>query len=209
MKRFNELMKRHLSENVWTYFIIIFLFVLGVSLGALSVNGIDTDTKGEVKAYIQGFLNLSQNSEINGAGVLKQSVKFNFIYTLIVYFLGLSYLGILFTPFITAFRGYCIGFTVAFLTESLGRGGYLLSVASVLPQNIIIVPAIFVISVCSMSGSLIKFKNRFTRKAGGTNSYIVAYSLSILTVFVLLLVGSLVEAYITPVFIKFVASYIS
>lgn len=209
LKRFNELMKRHLSENIWIYFAIIFIFVLGVSLGALTVNNIDQDTKNEVNTYIQGFISISQDNGISSAGVLKQSIKFNFTYTLILYLLGLASFGVFITPVLTGFRGFCIGFTVAFLTESLGRGGYLLSVASVLPQNIIIVPAIFIISVCSANASLMKLRNRFSRKLNSTGNYTAAYTISILAVFALFLVGSLIEAYITPVFIRIVTAYIS
>lgn len=205
--RLNETIRRHLSDNIISYAIIIFFFILGISFGAITVKNIDVTTKSEVKSYIDGFISITRTDSIHSTEILKQSIKFNLLSTGALFIAGLTYAGILLTPAIAAFRGFCIGFTVAFLTDSLGKGGFLLALVSILPQNIIYIPILIIFCVCSISLSLAVLRNRLNRKHGELSSFIWSFALSALFLFLIMMGGSVIESYLTPYLVKLVAPY--
>ncbi len=204
----NETIRRHLAENIWLYCIVVFFLIFGLCLGALTVNNINDTTKGELHSYMEGFLNITYSEGIFSPDILKQSFFFNLITFVIIFLFGMTYVGIIGIPLIAGFRGYCIGFTVAFLTQSFGKEGYLLSVASVLPQNLIYIPATIILCVCSLCLSLTVLRNKYLRKYGEISAYIMPYSMTMLVLFVFMLAGSIIEAYLTPYIIKLVIPYI-
>lgn len=184
------------------------MLILGISLGALVVNNIDEVSKTDARTYIEGFLDLVSKNELQSADILKQSIKFNLYFTLLLFFSGLVYPGILFIPILIAFRGFCIGFSVAFLTENMGKNGFLFSLSSVLPQNLIYVPIMIVMGVIGMNYSLWALKNKYFKKFGALSNLFTTYAFSTLVLFILLIAGSIVEAYITSLIVKAITPYI-
>ncbi|MDF2520804.1 MAG: stage sporulation protein [Clostridia bacterium] len=208
LPKLNETIRRHLSDNIISYAIILFFFILGISLGALTVNNIDIDTKSSIKAYIDGFISISRTDSINSAEILRQSIKLNLLTAAALFIFGLTYAGILLVPAISAFRGFCLGFTVAFLTDSLGKGGFLLALVSILPQNLIYLPVLLIICVCSISLSIAVLRNKLNRKHNELSSFVWSYTLSVLFLFTVMIGGSIIEAYLTPFLVKLVAPYL-
>jgi stage II sporulation protein M len=207
--RLNETIRKHLSSNIISYGVIAFFFILGISLGALTVSNIDIDTKSDIKAYIDGFINISKVDEVHSIEILKQSIKFNLVTSAALFLCGLTYAGLLFVPLIIGFRGFCIGFTIAFLTDSLGQGGFLLALGSILPQNLIYIPVLLIFCVCSLSLAFAVLKSKINKKHNEAAAYIWSFGLTALLFFVILMGGSIIEAYITPYLIKLVAAYLA
>jgi stage II sporulation protein M len=205
--RLNETIRRHLSDNIIFYAVIMFFFILGISFGAMTVSNIDIDTKSEVKSYIDGFISITRTDSIQSTDILKQSLKFNLLSAGALFLAGLTYAGIVITPLIAGFRGFCVGFTVAFLTDSLGRGGFLIALVSILPQNIIYIPILIIFCVCSISLSLAVLSNKLNRKRNDLASYIWSFGLSALFLLFIMMGGSVIEAYLTPFLVKLVAPY--
>lgn len=199
--------KRHFADNIWIYLIIIFMLILGISLGSLTVNNIDDVSKEDAAAYIKGFLDLAHQNGLQSAYILKQSIKFNLYFTLVLFLSGLTYLGILFIPIIIAFRSFCIGFSIAFLTDNFGSNGFLLSIGSVLPQNLIYVPVTIVMGVIGLNYSLWALKNKYFKRFGAVQNLFAAYALSTLVLFILLIGGCIVESYITSQIIRLFTPY--
>lgn len=205
----NNTIRRHLVDNIWNYMIVIFVFVLGLSLGAMMVNGIDDVSRSDARVYIEGFLDLSSQNELQPVYILKQSIKFNLYFTLLLFFSGLTYPGIVIVPLLVAFRGFCIGFSVAFLTQSFGSNGFLFSIASVLPQNIIYVPIVIVMGVTGLNYSLWSLRGRYFKKYGTSSNLFAPYALTTLVLFIILSAGCIVEAYITSLLIKVITPYVT
>lgn len=205
----NNTIRRHLADNIWIYMIVIFVFVIGVSLGAMVVNSIDDVSRNDARIYIEGFLDLTSRNELQPVYILKQSIKFNLYFTLILFLSGLTYPGIVIVPLLVAFRGFCIGFSVAFLTQSFGGNGFLFSIGSVLPQNIIYVPIVIVMGVTGLNYSLWALRSRYFKKYGASANLFAPYAFTTLVLFVILAAGCIVEAYITSIVIKGLTPYVT
>lgn len=204
----NDTIKRHLADNIWIYLIVIFVFIIGISLGALTVNNIDEVTKADARAYLEGFMDLTSRNELQAASILKQSIKFNLYFALVLFFSGLVYFGILFIPVLVAFRGFCIGFSIAFLTGNFESNGFLLALSSVLPQSIIYVPVTIVMGVIGLNYSLWAFRSKYFKKFGAVPNLFAVYALSAFVLLILLIAGSIVEAYITSQIVRIIIPYI-
>lgn len=208
LKRLNDTIKRHLSDNIISYAVIMFFFILGISLGALTVSNINIDTRSDVKAYIDGFVSISQTDTIHSTAILKQSIKLNLLTSGALFLAGLTYAGIILVPLIAGFRGFCIGFTIAFLADSLGKGGFLLALVSVLPQNLIYLPVLIIFCVCSISLSFMVLRCKLNHKSNELRNYLTSFAMTALLLFLIMLGGSLIESYIAPALVKLVAPYI-
>jgi stage II sporulation protein M len=206
--RLNETIRRHLSDNIISYAVILFFFILGISLGALTVSNIDIDTKSEVKAYIDSFVSISRTDRVQSIEILKLSIKFNLFTAFALFLAGMTYIGIIIVPLISTFRGFCLGFTVAFLTDSLGRGGFLLALVSILPQNLVYLPVLIVFCVCSISLSFVVLRSKLNRKGNEAFAYIWSFGMTALLLFFIMTGGSIIESYITPYLVKLVAPYL-
>lgn len=204
----NDSIRRHLADNIWIYLIIIFVFIFGISLGALAVNNLDEVTKTDARTYLQGFLDLTSQNQLQSESILKQSIKLNLYFSLVLFFSGLVYIGIIIIPVLVAFRGFCIGFSIAFLIESIGGNGFLLSLSSVLPQNLIYVPVMIVMGVIGLNYSMWALRGKYFKKAAAVPRLFATYALSILILYIMLVAGSIVEAYITSLLVKVIVPYI-
>ncbi len=204
----NDSIKKHLADNIWAYLIVVFLFMLGISMGALTVNNIDDMSRTDAITYIEGFLDLTSRNELQSSYILRQSIKFNMYFSIILFLSGLFYLGIIIIPLLIIFRGFCIGFSIAFLTENIGRNGFLLSLGSVLPQNLIYVPVIIVMGVIGFNYSLWTLRNKYFKKFGAVPNLMATYSFTSLVLFILLVAGCIVEAYVTSLIVRIITPYI-
>ncbi|HNR03449.1 MAG TPA: hypothetical protein PKH13_01285, partial [Bacillota bacterium] len=65
----NDSIRRHLADNIWIYLIVMFLFILGISLGALAVNNIDEAAKTDAITYLEGFLDLTNQNQLQSEAI--------------------------------------------------------------------------------------------------------------------------------------------
>lgn len=210
IRRLNELLSRNIKENIGVYFTVTLFFALGVSIGAFTVKALDVNQKQELVTYLNKFFQILNNQNINKNAIFYQSIKNSFQTVFFIWFLGVTVIGIPFTLIITSFRGFIVGFTITFLIHGIGVKGFILTLAAVLPQNIIFIPCLLVISATSLCFSIQVFKTKVKKKiVTNIKSNIFSYTTTILIVFAVMIVGSLIEAYISPYILQSLSSYMS
>lgn len=162
----------------------------------------------ELILYLQNFFRIVDSKVINNFSILKQSLLNNFQTGIIIWILGITVIGIPIILLLIAIRGFIIGFTVGIFVKQMGLKGVLFSLVSVLPQNILIVPATIFVGVLGISFSLmlVKSRTRNNRKYNVLNQFLL-YSTVIAIIHIVIAAGCLIEAYITPFFIKLLSSY--
>ena len=75
------------------------------------------------------------------------SIKENSKIILLVWFLGCTIIGGIFIYLAIIYRGFCIGYTISAMIAVLGvKQGIIISLISMLFQNIIFLPAFFIIA---------------------------------------------------------------
>jgi stage II sporulation protein M len=182
--------------------------LIGISAGAFTVKALSDVQKQELIGYLRSFFQFISENTYDSFSILKQSLLNNIQTGVLIWLLGITIVGIPFILLLIALRGFIIGFTVGFLVEQMGVKGLFFALFSILPQNLLIIPCLVSIAVIGISFSLMLIKNRLAKsyKTDAMRQFVI-YSTIIATTFGIILLGAMVEAYITPVFMKFVSTY--
>ncbi|MGI6703343.1 MAG: stage II sporulation protein M [Clostridia bacterium] len=198
--------EKQIKNNLPIYFFVLVFFVAGIAAGAFTVDALSSVQKEELISYFQSFFNILDEQPVQSAAVFKQSLLNNSQFVLIIWVLGITVIGIPLILLIVGIKGFILGFSVSFLVEGMGLRGLLFALAAVLPQNLLIVPGILVAGVLGISFSISMLRRRKAKSKKSFSSELTLYSFNIFVSLLILFVGSLVEGYITPVFIKLFSS---
>jgi stage II sporulation protein M len=198
-----SLINRHFENNFWIYIISVFCVFLGIVLGVYTVKYIGTVEKQQLITYLSGFSTSIGQKNIIYKDIFFQSIKNNLPLIVGIWFLGLTMIGAPVILIIDVVKGYTLGFTISFIIKGIGINGIWISILAVLPQNIIYIPCLMFASVSAIEFSLNFFKNNMY-KHGTSNIFarISSYTLRFIGIFVVMSFGFVLEAYVTPYFVK-------
>lgn len=204
MQKFKKLAMDHVEENSSVYTFTIVLLVMGVVFGAIIVNSLALSEKQDLLIYLKQFFGeMSDNHFASPEAMFSQSFSHNVKYIGFMWILGLSIIGLPIILVLLFLKGAVVGFTVGFLVNQMGWHGLLLSFVSVLPQNLLLVPAFIVVSSASVAFSLKMIRQQFIRKSSAPIlPQFMRYSLLVTVVCAMLFLVSLFEAYVSPILMK-------
>ncbi|MCX7884410.1 MAG: stage II sporulation protein M [Caloramator sp.] len=207
-KRYNDVVSKNIHDNIWVYFTVTLFFAIGIASGAFTIKALDYNKKQDLIIYLNNFFQVLNGQSISNHDIFFQSLKNNFQTVFFIWILSITIIGVPVTLFITSFRGFIIGFTIGFLIEGLGWKGLIFTSIAVLPQNILYIPCLLIISAFSLTFSLQTFRQKIrnTPSIGAKNS-LLTYTVIIAVFFMIMCIGSVVEAFISPALIKSLASY--
>ncbi|AEH47338.1 stage II sporulation protein M [Parageobacillus thermoglucosidasius] len=194
----------HMREHASVYLFVIVLFLMGVIFGAIVVNSLNFGQKQDLYYYLTQFFGQVSKGNIAGArDMFQQSYFHNLKYVAFMWVLGISVIGLPIIFILLFLKGIVVGFTVGFLVNQMGWQGFLLSFVSVMPQNLIIIPAFLVMGVVSISFSLQMVRNQFMKRGHEPIfPMIMRYTTVMILISISLLVSSSLEAYVSPLLMK-------
>lgn len=186
-------------------------FVLGVSAGAFTVNGLSTMQRDELSNYFQGFLQLLNNQNLESSELFSTALVENLKLVGILWILGVTIIGIPFIFIIMGVKGFITGFSSGFIINVLGLKGVLFTTFALLPKEIIIVPCLIAIGVNGINFSLHIAKNRSANDNLKNNLKASFISYCFVTAFFssIILAGIILDAYITPVLVRIIAPVVT
>ncbi len=209
MRKIQGQIREYLRENMGMYIFMIILFSAGVLAGAFQVRGLGDNQHTVLQQYFDQFVSGCLESQApEGRLILGQSVKINFQYLFLIWLSGLFMFGFPVAAILIGWRGFSVGFAVGFLVERSALGGVLFALGSILPHSLLIVPALIVIAVTGFSFSWLRFKSRLEKTPYPTGNRLLPYTVFNIFIGMFMMAGCLVEAYISPVFIKLLAPYL-
>ncbi|MEW9031999.1 MAG: stage II sporulation protein M, partial [Planifilum fimeticola] len=89
-----------------------------------------------------------------------------------------------------------------FLVSQLSWRGLWFAFLSVVPQNLLVVPAMIIMAVSGIHFSLLLVRNRLISRRGTIYPEFLAYSGLVMAMAVVLVFASLFEAYLSPVLMR-------
>lgn len=208
--RLKELFYQYMRENLAYYIFIIFLFFGGIVTGALLVKTLPAAQIEELNRHLSYyFVGFNSESFIEQQLILKESIAQNFKYIFLIWLLGTSILGFPLIFLLLFLRGFVLGFTVGFLVDQIAVKGMLFAVVAILPHNLFIIPAMLIAGVTGVSYAFKVIKLRISGRKYDLRQLFMSYSFTILFIGIFILTAALIEAYITPVFIRFIIPIIN
>lgn len=194
----------HITDNIKEYATVVLIFFIGIIIGIIFINNVNDEQGTEISNYINNFIDsMHQNSTINFFNLLKESISSNIVLTICLWFAGCTVIGMPIVYGIIAFRGFCVGYTVSSIIATLGTGkGLAFSISTILLQNILLIPAIFALSVSGIKlyKSIMKDKRKENIKLE-----ILRHTAFSAMVCVVMILASFVETYVSSnIFINIV-----
>lgn len=201
----------YLERNSGPVLLLSALFAIGVIFGALAVRSVEVRDKAELVSYLNGSMaQLINLPEGTGLALVKQSLIRELKWLVLLWVLGISLVGVLGVMVASLIRGFVSGFVVAFVAAELGWKGVLLAAAGHLPQTLLQVPALILAASASVALSLQVIRSwQQRRRMPRFYPALAAYSTTFAATGLAMVAAALVEGYVTPVIVRFVATLIT
>lgn len=199
---------QHISSNLKEYLIISIFFLIGIILGVVVINNSEEETQLNIQGYIETFINSLKSNEykIDINALLKSSIINNIKLAVLIWFVGSTVIGMPLIYAVIAFRGYCLGYTIAAMIATLGVGkGVTFAITALLLQNLLLIPGIFALSI-----SGIKLYKAIMQDRRKENIKIKIYKHSIFSLgcLLILVIAAIVETYASGNLIGLAVKYI-
>ena len=185
-----------------TWLTTFFFLVFGISIGVFTELALPSEEKGQAISELLESLTITDES-------LDHSHLF--------FRTAGNHMGVLFVTFLSGLvpygfpgawlaitgKGVSLGFTAALLMEAMGFRGVLASITSILPAQLLILPALFLAAAAAINHSWnSRSKSRKKSLSHETGPYCFCFLIPLL----LLLVASLWEAFISPAWMQLIKS---
>ena len=115
----------HFRDNLILYFLVNIFLVLGILLGATSVKSLDPEQTVSLGDYLNNFVTAFPNLKIRPEVLTTASFASNVKLLLLIWFLGLTVLGVPIIFLAIAIKGFYLGFTAGFIIQERGLQGIL------------------------------------------------------------------------------------
>jgi len=182
----------------WPLFVVVILFfILGVFFGTLGVNSLSPDNTSKLTGVIDSFINSASDLQNESRVALQNSLYDNLLTWGVIFFLGLTIIGIPMILFLVFMRGFALGFTISFLTGHKAEAGLLVTLTAIAPHNLILIPALFVSGAASLSFALVLLKRFFNTKIRVLSNF-TGYLVIMLITGTAFASAALVEAFVNP-----------
>ena len=195
-------LKQHIRNNRWQYLVISLVFLIGLGMGTQKVAGLEGGVRDYLGELIDNYLQEGQEAPIYGVSIFLAAAATQGKTVLAIWFLGLTIIGVPLILAVVFLRGYALGFTIGFLVHQKGGAGIIMSVLSILPQNIVYIPFLIIWSVIAVNFSAYLVG----RNPGGVSlgKALVNYSLLLAVFLAMFMTGAFIEAYLSPWFLSLI-----
>lgn len=197
----------YIEERLFLFILVGLLFTMGIVFGTLSAQNLEQGQKTELLQYLQFFFQgMKQEPQPVTDAVLARNAIFNHLKTIFFFLiLGISVIGVPLILFLLFAKGYILGFTIGFILQQLAGKGFLFTVTSVFPHYVLIIPALMVAGVANIDLAGALLRSRFGKVTRPVSADLL-HGLGINGLSLLLLtVSGLIEGFISPMFIYWVA----
>ena len=197
--------KEYFQENKRTCKGLFLIYLFGVLVGVLAVNGIGDNQKSELLIYFDGFVELFTMQSLNSGEMLRQSAMSNYGMLILMGICGISIVGFPLIYLILMVRGFLAGFASGIIMGVAGVQGIVFVACTLLPKEMIFVPCLIVCGV-----SMIRYaRNLFHYKSSGSARFADQLKRELMKMLgvsavgaVVMLLGVLMESYAIPLLVR-------
>lgn len=182
----------YIIRNKKNFIIILIVFCTGIFIGTTFINNLAENQKLELNNYVEGLVKNIKNSEnINRLNLLILSIKQNVVIIILVWFLGCTIIGGIFIYIAVLYKGFAIGYTASALIAVLGvRNGAIIAMLSLILQNLVFLPAFFLIAENG-----IKLYKGIYKRCINLKEEVIRHSIIMLISIMLSIFSSFIEVY--------------
>ncbi|TCP69920.1 stage II sporulation protein M [Baia soyae] len=199
----SQAIQAHVQSQKSLYIFVVVLFLTGVVFGAVIVNMLTATQRTGLSSYLGHFFKeLGRGSIADSEIALQHSIGEHLKTIGLMWLLGLSVIGIPILCLFLFFKGMVIGFTVGFLVQQFSWTGLWFAFVSIVPTNLFVIPAMMIVSVAGVYFSVDLVKNHIIAHRGSLYPKFVSYCGVVVMMACLMMLSSLVEAYLSPMIMR-------
>lgn len=198
--RFKLMIIRHFYVSWWLYLLVGSCFLVGLFFGFLGMASLEQEQTSSLKQlFEEGLIHFEEN--FNFSASARQALLKNLMNIGKIFLMGLTIIGLPFVLIIIFTRGFVLGFTINFLLQEKAWRGGVLALLSVLPPNLLSLPAYFLGAVIAINFSLYLVKGQAHRNVKMSQCF-TEYILAMFGLSILMLGSALIEGYFSPIFLR-------
>lgn len=207
MKRRNSIIKTHIENNLREYAIASIIFIIGILFGVIFINNLNDTQNNEICNYINTSIeNLKESQDINQLLFIKETIKENLTFVILLWLMGSTAIGLLLVYIIVAFKGFCLSYTISAIFHVLNNGKTIaMLVSTMLLKNIIVIPCTIALAV---SGMKVYKSIMQDRRKENIKLEILRHTGFSIFILVVLILSSLIEVYLSQLILKCCVKYI-
>lgn len=201
MKRRNSIIKTHIENNLREYAIASIIFIIGILFGVIFINNLNDTQNNEIGNYINTSIeNLKESQDINQLLFIKETIKENLTFVILLWLMGSTVIGLLLVYIIVAFKGFCLSYTISAIFHVLNNGKTIaMLVSTMLLKNIIVIPCTIALAV---SGMKVYKSIMQDRRKENIKLEILRHTGFSIFILVVLILSSLIEVYLSQLILK-------
>lgn len=203
LSTFRIRLRSHFENGFSFYFILALILTLGIIIGALMIKAINNDTLMLLVNHSNPYLYGQLKGYLSNLDILKLSIFLNIVFAIFTYFIGLVNFGFL-IPLIIFIRGLQFGLVVGYIVFNFGFKGFGVSLLGLYPQYLIFIPCLLSLGALSMMVSLKYRVNSGIKLMKMKRMNISDYTILVMINIGILIIGSLYEGLISPIFLDFI-----
>ena len=207
MKRRNSIIKTHIENNLREYAIASIIFIIGILFGVIFINNLNDTQNNEIGNYINTSIeNLKESQDINQLLFIKETIKENLTFVILLWLMGSTVIGLLLVYIIVAFKGFRLSYTISAIFHVLNNGKTIaMLVSTMLLKNIIVIPCTIALAV---SGMKVYKSIMQDRRKENIKLEILRHTGFSIFILVVLILSSLIEVYLSQLILKCCVKYI-
>lgn len=207
MKRRNSIIKTHIENNLREYAIASIIFIIGILFGVIFINNLNDTQNNEIGNYINiSIENLKESQDINQLLFIKETIKENLTFVILLWLMGSTVIGLLLVYIIVAFKGFCLSYTISAIFHVLNNGKTIaMLVSTMLLKNIIVIPCTIALAV---SGMKVYKSIMQDRRKENIKLEILRHTGFSIFILIILILSSLIEVYLSQLILKCCVKYI-
>lgn len=204
LNKFSKIKNIIFPSKKINFFVIIILF-LGVTSGAIFSNIIDLNDRNLVIDKIQLFISNVHSGEINTLIAFKNSIITNISYSLMIWILGLTIIGVIFNVFLLYIKGFIFGFSLSAFIITYSYKGITLSLLYTVFGQLLNLLVIIILTIYSIMFTTNLLKQILKNKQNiNLLRFFKNYSLIFLITIIISLISSLSETFLFPALTKLI-----
>lgn len=202
MKKIMDKLKEKIKNNQRLILFLIGISIIGLLFGSIFITIISKQDQSLVQNYIKEFMDTIKIGKLNYITAIQNTLVGNLSYTIIIWLLGISIIGIPIIIFLYFAKSFMIGFTVASFIFNYKWKGILYALFYIFPHHLINLILFTLLMVYSLKFSFYMIDSILKKKTMHFKILMNPYLGVLILVTVILLLTSLYEAFVVPYFLK-------
>jgi stage II sporulation protein M len=205
MLTMQQRIRDYFHERIFLLALVLILFFMGLIFGVLAAGVLDKHQKIDLMNYLNQGLHAEV---IQNQAYTQQTILANIQMVFFLFFMGISVIGVPLALLLVFTRGFILGFSTGFLFQTMGIKGFFLTMVSIVPHNLLFIPALFLMVVAIMDCAAALTKVRFTKKPVALGPELIKCSILTIVVLMIMVLAGFIQGNISPAITAWFAKFI-